>query len=90
MFRDYKYTIKFGRRTSVIQKRTGITWDELVDVMANNKLSLVDEIRFHHQGCPNGMSQIGGAEMLQLWKAVNRNQEERDKAKLKEAEPTTE
>jgi hypothetical protein len=70
MFRDYKYKVEFRKHAVVKQKVTDITWQELVNVIANNSLHQVKAIRFHHVGSPDGTAHIDGVTMLTLWKQV--------------------
>ncbi|MGO9586902.1 MAG: hypothetical protein ACLP2Y_11970 [Limisphaerales bacterium] len=53
-----------------IEKVTGISWDDLVEVIAKNGIGIAKNIRFHNVGQPHGTDHITGAEMLSLWKTV--------------------
>jgi hypothetical protein len=70
MFGDYKYKVEFSKHAVVKQKVTDITWQELINVIANNSLHQVKAIRFHHVGSPDGTAHIDGGTMLTLWKQV--------------------
>lgn len=52
------------------QKVTGISWDEMVEVIAENGIGITKKIRLHNVGVSKGTELIKGPEMLALWKAV--------------------
>lgn len=67
----YKIEVPSNQKLPV-QKVTGISWDDLVEVIAKNDIFVAKIIRLHNVGVPKGTEHISGKEMLELWKAVER------------------
>jgi hypothetical protein len=53
-----------------VDKVTGISWEALVKVIADNGIEIVDEIRLHNVGQKGGTSKMGREELFRLWKCV--------------------
>ena len=68
----YKIEVPSSRPFLPKETVTGITWNELVEVIAKNGIFVAKKIRLHNVGVPKGSEHISGKEMLELWKAVER------------------
>jgi anaerobic selenocysteine-containing dehydrogenase len=51
-------------------KSTGISWEELVKIIAEKGMEIVNQIRLHNVGQSGGTNMLGRNELLQLWKEV--------------------
>jgi hypothetical protein len=59
------------------EKLTRISWNDLVEVIATNEVSIADHIRHDNPGTEGRTEHLSGDEMLQLWKDVERKKLER-------------
>jgi hypothetical protein len=76
----YKIEVKKKRWDSQTHKKetmplpedkvTGISWEALVKVIADNGIEIAEEIRLHNVGQKRGTSKIDRAELFRLWKQV--------------------
>ena len=53
-------------------KVTGISWEELVKVIADNGIEIVEAIRLHNVGQKGGTAKIDRTDLFNLWKHVER------------------
>jgi hypothetical protein len=62
-------------------KITGISWAQLVKVIAENGIKIAKEIRLHNVEQKGGTDQISRYELFQLWKEVERKRDKDSRIK---------
>jgi hypothetical protein len=55
-----------------VDKITGIGWEELVKVIADEGIEIAEEIRLHNVGQKGGTAKIDRTDLFKLWKQVER------------------
>jgi hypothetical protein len=64
-------------------KVTGISWTELVKVIADNGIGIAKNIRHHSVGQEGGTAQIDRKEMFALWRQVEETRQRTQNPQLK-------
>jgi hypothetical protein len=75
---ESKFTVAVPADRSLPSKKvTRISWNDLVDVIATNEISIATHIRHDNPGTQGRTEYLNGEEMLKLWKDVERKKFER-------------
>ena len=67
--KNWKYEVSFSKKAGGSSR--GISWEQLVEVVAERSPQDLKEVKFFYPDMPGGTMQIPGSLMLLLWQEVN-------------------